>query len=881
MTKQTAQTPLMRQYFEIKEKHPGTILLFRVGDFYETFSDDAVLVSRELGITLTKRNNGGDMTPLAGFPYHALDTYMPRLIRKGHRVAVCEQTEDPAEAKAQKRKIVEREVTEIMTPGVTLSDKLLDHKRNNYLVSVHFDGNTAGVAFSDVSTGELALCQVSRETLPSFLNSLSPAELLLSKKIKGSLPDTLRGYTTTWLEDWIYEGEYAYGILLDHFKTHSLKGFGVEELTVSRLAAGALLHYVMENQRASMAQIRRIYAFENSDYMMLDAATKRNLELISTMQEGGSEGSLISILDDTLTPMGARQLRRWMMRPLKKLSEIDRRLGGVQAIYSNLDLRTSLRGALRHVGDLERLISKILVGRANARETMQLSRSLERIPELTSLLQVVSDAHLTEVRSQLSPLQELQQDIRMSLVDEPPASLRDGGMIRDGYHVELDELRDITRNAKEYLARIQKGLIEKTGINSLKLGYNKVFGYYIEVSNTHRERIPEYFIRKQTLVNAERYITPELKEIEEKILSAEDRMVVLEAELFENLCIRIAKYADAIQQNAQAISVLDVLQSFAEISFRNGYVRADVHEGTELHIVAGRHPVVERLMPIGQPFIPNDVYLNNASEQIMIITGPNMAGKSIILRQTGLIALMAQIGCFVPATSARIGIIDKIFTRVGASDNLAAGESTFLVEMNEAANILNNATPRSLILLDEVGRGTSTFDGLSIAWSLAEYLHNQPDVAAKTLFATHYHELNELESLYSRIVNFNVQVREHNGKVIFLRKLVRGGADHSYGIQVAAMAGLPEVVIARAREILTNLERHSLDITNKNAKTTHRVALRQLEKQDTIPQLSLFAAQSDPRWDTIRTRLENTDTNRLTPIEALLLIAELKRQIAE
>jgi len=881
MTKQTAQTPLMRQYFEIKEKHPGTILLFRVGDFYETFSDDAVLVSRELGITLTKRNNGGDMTPLAGFPYHALDTYMPRLIRKGHRVAVCEQTEDPAEAKAQKRKIVEREVTEIMTPGVTLSDKLLDHKRNNYLVAVHFDGNTAGVAFSDVSTGELALCQVSRETLPSFLNSLSPAELLLSKKMKGSLPDTLRGYTTTWLEDWIYEGEYAYGILLDHFKTHSLKGFGVEELTVSRLAAGALLHYVMENQRASMAQIRRIYAFENSDYMMLDAATKRNLELISTMQEGGSEGSLISILDDTLTPMGARQLRRWMMRPLKKLSEIDRRLGGVQAIYSNLDLRTALRGALRHVGDLERLISKILVGRANARETMQLSRSLERIPELTTLLQDVSDAHLTEVRSQLSPLQELQQDIRMSLVDEPPASLRDGGMIRDGYHVELDELRDITRNAKEYLARIQKGLIEKTGINSLKLGYNKVFGYYIEVSNTHRERIPDYFIRKQTLVNAERYITPELKEIEEKILSAEDRMVVLEVELFEDLCIRIAKYADAIQQNAQAISVLDVLQSFAEISFRNGYVRADVHEGTQLHIVAGRHPVVERLMPIGQPFIPNDVHLDNASEQIMIITGPNMAGKSIILRQTGLIALMAQIGCFVPATSARIGIIDKIFTRVGASDNLAAGESTFLVEMNEAANILNNATPRSLILLDEVGRGTSTFDGLSIAWSLAEYLHNQPDVAAKTLFATHYHELNELESLYGRIVNYNVQVREHNGKVIFLRKLVRGGADHSYGIQVAAMAGLPEVVIARAREILTNLERHSLDITNKNAKTTHRVALRQLEKQDTIPQLSLFAAQSDPRWDTIRTRLENTDTNRLTPIEALLLIAELKRQIAE
>ena len=928
MATSNATTPLMRQYFDIKEKHPGTILLFRVGDFYETFADDALLVSRELGITLTKRNNGGDMTPLAGFPYHALDTYMPKLIKRGHRVAVCEQTEDPATAKAQKRKIVEREVTEIMTPGVTLSDKLLDHKRNNFLAAVHLEGALAGVAFTDVSTGELALTQMRREALPSFLNSILPSELLLSKKLKSQSTSTFAGYIITYLDDWILEGDYGYGLLTDHFKTHSLKGFGVEELTVARVAAGAVLHYVRENQKAAMAQIRRIYAFENTDFMMLDASTKRNLELTASLQEGGTEGTLISILDETQTPMGGRLLRRWMMRPLKRLEEIQQRLNAVEALHADHELRNNLRVLLKQVGDLERLMSKVMVSRANGRDLVQLRRSLEQIPALKTALDDQDDHFLHIINARLEPIESLQADIARSLVDEPPASIRDGGIIRDGYSEELEELRDITRNGKEYIARIQKGLIEKTGINSLKLGYNKVFGYYIEVTNAHREKIPDYFIRKQTLVNAERYITPELKEIEEKILSAEERITVLEARLFEELCSRVATYADPVYDNAQAVAMLDVLQGLAELAVRHGYCKPEVHEGSELRISAGRHPVVERFMPIGETFIPNDIYLDNATEQIMIITGPNMAGKSIILRQTGLIVLMAQIGSFVPATAARIGIVDKIFTRVGASDNLAAGESTFLVEMNEAANILNNATPYSLILLDEVGRGTSTFDGLSIAWSLAEYLHNQPDVAAKTLFATHYHELNELESLYERIVNFNVQVREHNGKVIFLRKLIRGGTDHSYGIQVASMAGLPDAVIRRAREILTNLEEHSLDITRKgegqvsgsessesasaegsgkdrsatdassgpgersatdpeSSRTTPaptvrnaaRKGLREVERQEPLPQLSLFAGTTDPRWETIRNRLEGAEPNRMTPIEALLLLTDLKREL--
>jgi DNA mismatch repair protein MutS len=904
-----SETPLMRQYNEIKQKHPGTILLFRVGDFYETFSDDAILVSRELGITLTKRNNGGDMTPLAGFPFHALDTYLPKLIRKGHRVAVCEQTEDPAEAKARKSKVVEREVTEITTPGVTLSDTLLDQNRNNYLLSIHIQGDELGVAFCDVSTGELGVTEIPFIGLGSLLSTILPSEIITSRKHKNSFTDRIANdVTKTWIEDWVYEGEYGYELLKEHFRTHSLKGFGVEEQSLALIAAGALLHYVRENQKSTMAHIRRIYRHDVAGFMVLDASTKRNLELTSSLHDGRQEGTLISILDETRTAMGARLLRRWLMQPLRDLSGIQSRLEAVDEFVRDHSGRSELREGLGRVSDVERLLSRIMVGRSSPRDLEALLNSLDVIDPLKHFLQSFHSTMVTDIQERLDPLPEVRSLIGNALHDDPPSNLRDGGVLRDGYHPELDELRDISRNGKQYIARIQKELVSKTGIHSLKLGYNKVFGYYIEVTNAHKERIPEDFIRKQTLVNAERYITPELKEIEEKILSAEERIIALEYQLFAELCEQVSYHSDRIQQNASAIARLDVIQGLAEVAVRNQYTKPEVNESTTLDIRAGRHPVVEKLLPMGEPFIPNDVLLDNESRQIMIITGPNMAGKSVILRQTGLIVLLAQVGSFVPASKATIGLVDKIFTRVGASDNLAAGESTFLVEMNEAANILNNATPRSLILLDEVGRGTSTFDGLSIAWSLAEYLHNQPDVAAKTLFATHYHELNELASLYERIFNCNVQVQEHKGKVIFLRKLIEGGADHSYGIQVASMAGLPEVVISRAREILQNLEKHSLDITNKNGDEiptsdiapdesptnghaptsaptpapftqSSRSALKAIEKQPEIPQLSLFAGLSDPRWDSIRTRLEGVEPNRMTPIEALLLLTELKREL--
>jgi DNA mismatch repair protein MutS len=877
-------TPLMKQYAETKEKYPGSILFFRVGDFYETFNEDAVLVSKELGITLTKRNNGGDQTPLAGIPYHALDSYLPKLVRRGHKVAICEQTQDPEEAKALK-KIVEREVTEVVTPGTVFSDKLLDHNRNNYLCAFHVQGSVLGIAFSDISTGEFALSQTEVEDLKDILEMLQPSEVLGAKKWVKQQQENLSNYNFSIIEDWVFEGNFGYAALLEQFNTHSLKGYGVEELDVAHVAAGALLHYVRENQKSSLPHIRRLYAYENQDFIQLDIATKRNLELVSSIQSDSRDGTLIQILDDTCTAMGGRLLRSWLMRPLKRLLPIKERLNAVEVWMVRHDIRLEIRDILKEIGDLERLISRISVGRSSPRDIVQLKRSLARIPRLKLFLNDSDEILIKKQQEKLTSLDDLVIEIERALEDEAPSTIRDGNYIRDGYNSQLDEFRDIARNGKEYLARVQKKLIEDSGINSLKLGFNKVFGYYIEVTNIHKEKIPDYFIRKQTLSNAERYITPELKEIEEKILSAEERMVKLEAELYKQLSEYVAGFTDKIQQNARAIATVDVIQSLSEIAFRNNYAKPIVNESDVLFIDKGRHPVVERSMPLGEPFIPNDIYLSNEKEQIMIITGPNMAGKSIILRQTGLIVLMAQIGSFVPANKAEIGLVDKIFTRVGASDNLAAGESTFLVEMNEAANILNNATPRSLILLDEVGRGTSTFDGLSIAWAIAEYLHNQPAVAAKTLFATHYHELNELETLYDRVVNYNVKVEEHEGKVIFLRKLVKGGTDHSFGIQVAGMAGLPAVVINRAKEILRNLESHSLDITNSNgtlekgakAKQAAKDALKQLEKQSAIPQLSLFQTTLDPNIERIIQKLQSVDLNRITPIESMLLMAELKR----
>lgn len=880
------QTPLMKQYFEIKDEHPGTILLFRVGDFYETFADDAVLVSKELGITLTKRNNGGDQTPLAGFPFHSLDSYLPKLVKKGYKVAVCDQTESPDEAKKAGRKIVTREVTEITTPGVTLSEKLLEHKRNNYIVSLHWTKDRVGVAFSDISTGEFGLSEVSERQLDSLLAAIQPSEVLVSTKLKNKLEDAFLKFNITYIEDWVYEGDYGYKILTEHFEVHSLKGFGVEELKTAHVAAGSLMHYMQETQKAYLRHLRRLYAYESNEYMSLDPATKRNLELTASIQDGNVEGTLISIMDKTCTAMGGRLLRRWIMRPLKRLKPIQQRLDSVEIFYSKHDVRSQLREELEQVGDLERLISRICVGRTNARDIVQLKLSLAQIPVIKSQFSGFDDPLLKDISGRLKLLIDLQEHITKTLAEEPPASIRDGNMIRDGYNEELDELRDIAKNGKKYIAQIKDKLAKDSGIASLKIGYNKVFGYYIEVTNAHKDKVPEHFIRKQTLVNAERYITPELKEIEEKILSAEERSKTLEYELFEEVRLYVSEFADDIQQIAFALAELDCIQCFAEVAFKNNYAKPEVRDSEEISIKKGRHPVVEETLPMGEPFIPNDIELNNSDQQIMIITGPNMAGKSIILRQTGLIVLLAQVGSFVPAEAATIGMVDKIFTRVGASDNLAAGESTFLVEMNEAANILNNATPRSLILLDEVGRGTSTFDGLSIAWSLAEYLHNHAPVAAKTLFATHYHELNELEQMYDRTKNFNVQVKEHDGKVIFLRKLVRGGADHSYGIQVANMAGLPQIVIDRAKVILKNLESHSLDITNKNGSLEGKASAQKdaaknlsdkIEKQDEIEQMNLFATHVDPRLETVLNKLEASDPNRMTPIEALMMITELKK----
>jgi len=891
-TKKKKQTPLMRQYFTIKEKHPGTILLFRVGDFYETFSDDAVLISKELGITLTKRNNGGDQTPLAGFPYHALDTYLPKLVKRGYRVAICEQTENPDEAKNAGRKIVNREVTEITTPGVTMSEKLLEHKRNNYIVSIYLAGGTAGVAFSDISTGEFGLSQVSKQDLDTLLQSLQPAEVLIKKGLKNNAPDSITKLNTTFIEDWVYEGDYGYNQLVDHFETHSLKGFGVEDLEIAHVAAGSLLHYMQETQKSSLGHLKRLYAYENDDYMSLDGSTKRNLELTSSMQEGGSEGTLVSILDDTCTAMGGRLLRKWIMRPLKQVKPITQRLEAVQILLDRHDRRDELRDELNQIGDLERLISRISVGRTNARDLKQLQLSLAQIPHVKRQTTQMENSLISSINDRMKLMVDLQDRIEKAIKEDPPASIRDGGIFNDGFDENLDELREIARDGKQYIARIKDKLAKEAGIPSLKIGYNKVFGYYIEVTNTHKDKVPEHFIRKQTLVNSERYITPELKEVEEKVLSAEDRSKTLEGELFEELRLYVGEFADEIQQIAAALAELDCLQSFAEVSFRNNYTRPDVNSSDVLEAKKSRHPVVEKTLGAGEPFIPNDIYLDNTEHQILMITGPNMAGKSVILRQVGLLALMAQIGCFVPAEEATIGLVDKIFTRVGASDNLAAGESTFLVEMNEAANILNNATPKSLILLDEVGRGTSTFDGLSIAWSLSEYLHNKPEVAAKTLFATHYHELNELESRYERIKNFSVQVKEHNGKVIFLRKLVRGGADHSYGIQVANMAGLPPVVIERAKEILSNLESHSLDVSHDGSengsengavtqtaskKKAAKQTTQNLEKQEQMPQMTLFGSQIDPNVETLLNKLDASDPERMTPIEALLLLSELKK----
>ena len=913
--KRQRQTPLMRQYWKIKDRHPGALLLFRMGDFYETFEDDAVTVADVLGITLTKRGNGAaEDTPLAGFPHGALDQHLPKLVQAGHRVAVCEQLEDPKQA----RKIVKRGVVEVVTPGVTFRDPLLDARRSTYLAAVAWgEGKdpAVGVAFADASTGEFYVTEAPAERLGSLLQTVAPAEVVVDKRHAGRLADAMRavqgggvGFAVTKQEDWVFGLDFATETLLRHFETHSLKGFGVDGLTAGVVAAGAALYYLGETQKGRIPHVRRLQRYRADDHIALDPATKRNLELVGSMHDGRKDGSLVGVLDATLTPMGGRMLRRWLVRPLRDVGRITSRLDAVTAL-AEPRLRRAVRGELRHVGDLERLCGKVCTGRATPRDLVALGATLRRVPPVQALLDG-QPGLLGRLHGKLAPCDDTAGAIAAALVDEPPAQLAAGGTIRPGYDADLDRLREVAGSGKAYLTELQARESKETGIPSLKVGYNKVFGYYLEVTNAHKDKAPDDWIRKQTLVNAERYITPELKEYEETILTAQDKTLEIEGRLVEELRQRVAQAVGPVQTNARALATLDVLACFAEVAERNGYVRPEVDDSAVLDVVDGRHPVVEQMLPAGEAFIPNSVRLAaplaGGAEvaardgQVLLITGPNMAGKSVVLRQTALVVLLAQVGSFVPAASARVGVVDALFTRVGASDNLAAGESTFLVEMNETANILNNATARSLILLDEVGRGTSTFDGLSLAWAIVEHLHETPERAARTLFATHYHELDALSARLDRVKSYSVRVREHRGRVVFLRTLAPGGADHSYGIEVARMAGLPPEVVARAKQVLRHLEANDVAAevgvagapasgptpggpaasggttaaSGDGLPATARPSVGALPDPAEMP---VALAAPDPIATEVLDRLADLEPDRMTPIEALMALADLKK----
>jgi DNA mismatch repair protein MutS len=872
MKLKTQQTPLMAQYYKVKQAHPDTILLFRVGDFFETFEDDAKLASKVLGITLTKRSNGsaGD-TPLAGFPHHAIDNYLPKLVRAGYRVAVCEQTENPKFAKG----IVKREVVEVVTPGVTLSDKLLDHKKNNYLLAIAVLDQICGLSFCDISTGEYYVFEIPLAQLGEQIESINPSEFLIPKRDKeflGKLIERINpSLRITKLEDWIFNFDFANELIKNHFKTVTLKGFGIENLSAGIIAAGAVLNYLNETQRVNLSHLNRISIYNPSDYMILDYSTKRNLEITFSMNDGGREGSLISILDKTQTAMGGRLLKKWISAPLRDLDPIKKRHDSVEELLKNKKVRKDLNENLSEVGDLERLISRICTSRATPREVVAVKSSLKKIPAIKELLTVVKVSTLQNISEQLDPLENIVDKISTAIIDSPPAAINEGGIIRNGFSAELDELRDISLHGKEWIATLQQNERERTGISSLKVNFNNVFGYYIDVSHTHKNKIPENYIRKQTLVNSERFITPELKEYEDKILNAQEKINELESQLFNEIRAIVANEAETIQKNARVIAMLDCLNNFAQCAEEYSYIKPIVDESDRINIVQGRHPVVERILDPGNKYTPNDSLLDNDDQQIILLTGPNMAGKSVYLRQVGLIVLLAQIGSFVPAKEASIGIVDRIFTRVGASDNITAGESTFLVEMQEAANILNNATKKSLILLDEIGRGTSTFDGISIAWAITEYLHENPEISAKTLFATHYHELNEMAELFPKIKNYKVEVREYDDKVVFLHKVNPGRADHSYGIQVAQMAGLPLFVTNRAKEVLDNLESKEL--------TPYEIKKERLKKlkSETDNQISLFEFKDD----SLRTEINKMELDKITPIEALNKLNELKKKMRQ
>ncbi|MCF2486789.1 DNA mismatch repair protein MutS [Dyadobacter sp. CY347] len=882
MAKAQKETPLNKQYNEIKAKYPGALLLFRVGDFYETFGEDAIRASKILGIVLTRRNNGGAHEELAGFPHHSLDNYLPKLVRAGERVAICDQLEDPAAAKG----IVKRGVTELVTPGVSLNDNVLDIRKNNYLAAVHIGpDNLYGIAFLDISTGEFMTAQGNAAYIDKMLQGFSPAEVLFCKRHKQEFNQLFGGkYHTFQLEDWCFGYEYGYDQLIGHFQTTTLKGFGIEALPMGIIAAGVILHYLRETEHKEVGHIGRITRLEEERYVWLDRFTVRNLELVYPQQEGGVP--LIQILDHTVTPMGARLLRKWIVLPLKERLAIEDRLNTVEHFLDNEDLHETITQHLKQIGDLERLISKVAVKRINPRELVQLKKSLKQIGPVKELIsgiihqeeekskaagkkQISTQAIeiLKKYADQLNPCSFLVDKIENEIRDDAPILTNQGRIVKSGVDSELDELHAISYEGKDYLIKLQNREIERTGIGSLKIAYNKVFGYYLEVTHAHQNKVPADWIRKQTLVNAERYITPELKEYEEKILNAEDKISAIEYRIFSELMLMAAEYVSTVQQNAVVISTLDVLSSFATVARKNNYTKPTISEGNELDIKDGRHPVIEQQLPIGESYVPNDLFLDDVAQQIIIITGPNMAGKSALLRQTALIVLMAQMGCYVPAKSAKIGLVDKIFTRVGASDNLSRGESTFMVEMTETASILNNLSDRSLVLMDEIGRGTSTYDGVSIAWAIAEYLHNQADCRPKTLFATHYHELNQLTEDFPRIKNFNVAVKEVDNKVIFLRKLKPGGSAHSFGIHVAQIAGMPQLIVLRASEIMHHLEKDH--VTQEHKK-------RVKENPKNNFQLSIFEP-ADPRMEELKEKLSLVDVNTLSPIEALLKLNEFQK----
>ncbi len=866
-SKKYVETPLMKQYYQVKGKHPDAVLLFRVGDFYETFGDDAIKTAEILGITLTRRANGtASFVELAGFPYHALDTYLPKLVRAGQRVAICEQLEDPKMTK----NIVKRGITELVTPGVSINDNILEHRENNFLGSVHFDKKMAGVAFLDISTGEFMAAEGSFEYVDKLLNSFKPKEILFQKGKGNDFVSLFGGKFYTYaMDEWVYTHEAAEDRLLRHFGTKSLKGYGVQDLDYGVIAAGAVLHYLDLTQHQQIQHVTSLSRIEEDKYVWLDRFTIRNLELFGVINEGAK--TLVQVLDKTISPMGARMLKRWIALPLKEITAINERLSVVEYFVSHLQEKEKLENLIGQIGDLERIISKVAVGRINPREVLQLKNALTAIVPIKDCLAGTGHDVLIRFAEQLNPCTSIRDRIAKEISSDPPMLVNRGGVINQGISSELDELRNIAYSGKDYLARMQERESERTGIPSLKISFNNVFGYYIEVRNTHKDKVPPDWIRKQTLVSAERYITEELKDYESKILGAEEKILSLETRIFNDLVVALAEYIQSVQLNAVVIAKVDCLLSFARSAVENNYTKPELNDGKVIDISEGRHPVIEQQLPIGETYISNNVYLDQEDQQIIIITGPNMAGKSALLRQTALIVLMAQIGSFVPAASAKIGYVDKIFTRVGASDNISLGESTFMVEMHEAASILNNMSDRSLILLDELGRGTSTYDGISIAWSIVEYIHEHPQAKAKTLFATHYHELNEMEKSFGRVKNYNVSVKEVGDKVIFLRKLVRGGSNHSFGIHVARMAGMPPSVVKRADEILDQLEGNSKKGNLSMAKPLKGMA----EKREGF-QLSFFQLD-DPVLKAIRDEIKNLDVNNLTPLEALNKLNEIKK----